>query len=388
MKDRVVLQIVPSMNSGGVEQATLDISGAIVKAGGRGLVATSGGRLVDKLEAVGAETFLLPLNTKNPFKIFLNIFRLSKVIDLNRVDIVHARSRAPAWSSFFAARRCNVIFITTYHGAYSGTSPWKNYYNSIMTKGIRVIANSSFTAETIIKKYRLSPKRVITIPRGISKTEFDPEAVSMQRQKRILNEWGITEEPRELILLPARFSRWKGHTVLIEAANHLRSFGHKNFICILAGDSRGRDTFVKELKLYIEKLKLNGIVKIVGHCSDMPAALATSTVVVSASTEPEAFGRVAVEAQAMARPVIVADHGATRETVINGETGWRVAPGDSYALAQALDATLSLSTAVRAQSGQNGRDRVLKYYSVEQMCNKTINLYNELSGGPFEQEQA
>ncbi len=367
------------MDSGGAEQTALDIAAAIVKAGGRSLVATSGGRLLDKLKAAGAEVLPLPLNTKNPLKLLINTFRLSNSIDEYNVDIVHARSRAPAWSAYFAARMRNTPFLTTYHGIYRGRSFWKQYYNSIMIKGDRVIANSSFTADSIAKLYRLPPQKIVTIPRGVNVTEFDPEAVSIQRQKRVLSEWGHAKDSGRIILLPGRYSKWKGQTVLIKAAHHLRSLGRSDFVCILAGDSRGRSTFDKSLRATIETLGLEEIVKIVGHCSDMPAALAVSTAVVSAFTEPEAFGRVAIEAQAMSKPVVVTDHGGARETVVNGETGWRVTPGDPHALALALDAILGMSPEVRKKFGIAGRNRVSKYYSVSQMCDKTISLYKELS---------
>lgn len=366
------------MDSGGAEQTALDIAAAIVKAGGRSLIATSGGRLSDKLKAAGAEVLPLPLNTKNPLTLLMNTFRLSHLIDEYNVNIVHARSRAPAWSAYLAARIRNTPFVTTYHGVYRGRSFWKQYYNSVMVKGDRVIANSSFTADSIVKQYRLPAQKIVTIPRGVDVTAFDPEAVSIQRQRRILSEWGHAADSGRIILLPGRYSQWKGQTVLIEAAHHLRSFGRSDFVCILAGDSRGRSTFDESLRSAVETLGLEGIVKIVGHCSDMPAALAVSTVAVSASTEPEAFGRVAVEAQAMGKPVVVTDHGAARETVVDGETGWRVTPGDSHALALALDSILGMPPDVRKKFGSAGRNRVSKYYSVSQMCDKTITLYKEL----------
>ncbi len=381
-----ILQVVPRLDSGGVEQTTLDVAIAVVKAGGQSFVASSGGRLAHRLAATGSELVSLPVHTKNPFKIFLNIFRLAKIINTNNINIVHARSRAPAWSAYYAAQRCNVPFITTYHGIYNATSAWKNFYNSIMTKGARVIANSSYTSDLIASQYGLSTQNIITIPRGIDVGKFDPDAITMQRQKHILKSWGLDKDTRQLILLPGRFSRWKGQAVLIEAAGRLRSFGRRDFVCILAGDSRRNSNYVKELTQLVNRLKLNGIVKIVDHCSDMPAALAASTVIVSASTDPEAFGRVAAEAQAMAKPVVVTDHGAAQETVVNGKTGWRVAPGDPGALAQALDATLSMSSAARAEFGKSGRNWVLTHYSVEQMCDKTIDLYCAMCGGPLGQE--
>ncbi len=381
-----VLQIIPTLQTGGAERTTVDIARAVMAAGGHAVVATRGGRMVGELKATGATVIFLPVDSKNPYTIWRNISRLKRLIQRYHISLVHARSRAPAWSGYFAARACGIAFLTTYHGTYGAKSALKRFYNSIMVRGDRVIANSAFIAQQIRKTYPLAAEKIVTIPRGLDLTAFHPHHVSDDRLKAMRHAWGLENDTRPIILLPGRLTRWKGQAVLIQAALKLIERGQRRFVCVLAGDAQGRQAYEEELHTLSRAPALEDRVRIVGHCSDMPAAYALSQVVVSTSTRAEAFGRIAVEAQAMGKAVIATDHGGARETVINGITGWLVAPNDSEALAQALDATLSLEPGAIAALGARARAHVVKTYSVKQMCAKTMAVYQE-SIGAFEKRR-
>ena len=373
-----ILQIIPTLQSGGAERTTVDIAQAIIEAGGKAFVATRGGRMVDELKAMGATLISLPVESKNPVTIWRNMERLKRLIQHHHITLVHARSRAPAWSGYFAARACGTPFVTTYHGTYGARSALKRYYNSIMVRGDRVIANSTFIAEHIRKIYPNAAHKTVTIPRGLDLSAFDPRQVSQDTLNTMRRDWGLENDDRPIILLPGRLTRWKGQAVLINAALKLIERGQKQFVCVLAGDAQGRHAYEEELRSLSKLPALEGRVRIVGHCADMPTAYALSQVVVSTSTRAEAFGRIAVEAQAMGKAVLATDHGGARETVINGMTGWLVPPDDAEALAQALDAILSLEPDAITALAARARAHVMKTYSLRLMCAKTMAVYQEL----------
>ncbi len=379
-KGLTVLQVIPRLESGGAERTTLEVARALIASGGYAVVATAGGRFVPELESVGAIVNIMPVDSKNPFVIWRNVTRLMSAIRRHNINLVHARSRAPAWSSYFAAKRCQVPFVATHHGTYQADSWGKRYYNSIMVRGDRVIANSKFIAAQISKTYHLPTDRIEIVPRGVDERAFDLKAISDERKALMRREWGLEADERRIILLPARLTRWKGQRVLIDAAERLLHSGHKDFVCVLLGDAQGSGTYQREIFSLIRDRHLSDIVKMPGYCSDMPTAYALCSVVVSPSTDPEAFGRVAIEAQAMERPVIVSDHGGAQETVIDGVTGWRVSPGDSEALARALEEALSLDAKARRSLGERARAHVHRAYSVDQMCARTMTLYQDLAG--------
>lgn len=375
-----VLQIIPALQTGGAERTTVDVARAVMASGGRAVVATRGGRMVEELKTTGAHVVLLPVDSKNPFTLWRNVSRLKRLIKRHDIALVHARSRAPAWSGFFAAKGCDIPFITTYHGTYGAKTASKRFYNSIMVRGVRVIANSAFIAERIHATYPWAADKIITIPRGLDLGAFDPGTVNADRQETVRRAWGLENDSRPIILLPGRLTRWKGQAVLIDAARKLMERGQKRFVCVLAGDSQGKQAYEEELRTLSRSPVLADRVRIVGHCTDMPAAYALSRVVVSTSTRAEAFGRIAVEAQAMGKAVIASDHGGARETVINGVTGWLVSPNDPEELARALDATLSLKPDAIADLSTRARAHVVKTYSLRQMCAKTISVYREAVG--------
>lgn len=370
----VVLQVLPALGGGGVERGTVEIASAIVRAGGRALVASAGGLLAGAVERAGGRNVLLPLASKAPLRIWRNAGRLARLIRQERVDIVHARSRAPAWSAWLAARRTGARFVTTYHGAYNENFWLKRRYNAVMAKGEIVIAISHFIAALIEARHGVDPARIRVIHRGVDAALFDPDAVTPGRMMKLQRAWRL-EDGQPVVLLPGRLTRWKGQAVLIEA---LALMTTRDVCVVLVGDDQGRRKYAAELAARAERLGVAARVRVVGHCDDMPAALRIAAVVVNASTDPEAFGRVVIEAQAMGCMVIATDHGGAVETVDHDVTGWRVTPGDAAELAAGLDYVLSLSQAAREEIGAAARRSVLANYTTERMQAATLDVYREL----------
>jgi glycosyltransferase involved in cell wall biosynthesis len=378
---RTILQIIPRLDAGGAERTTIDVAAALVRAGARALVASEGGRLASELQAVGGLLAPFPAATKNPFAMALNVPRLARLIAEEGIDLVHARSRAPAWVALGACRKTRRPFITTYHGAYSGRSALKLRYNSVMARGDIVIANSQFTADAIERVYPFARGRLIVIPRGTDLTRFAPAEVERARVMRLREAWGVAPHER-VVLLAARLTEWKGQRVLIEAARILKERGAADVKYMLAGDAQGRDAYARDLDARIRRAGLEGVVSRVGHCHDMPAALVAASVVAVPSTAPEAFGRSAVEAQAMGTMVVVSDSGAAPETVVappqapaQARTGWRVPPDDAPALADALMSALALGATARDAIALRARAHVEANFSLEQMTEKTLAAY-------------
>lgn len=376
-----ILQILPELSAGGAEQTTLDIAAALAEAGARALVASQSGRLVSELQAKGGIWVPFPAKTKNPISMAFHVRRLARLIAAERVSIVHARSRAPAWVAHGATRLTKTPFVTTFHGSYSGKAALKQRYNSVMAQGDLVIANSRYTAELIAKLYPEAVPKTRVIYRGIDLRAFSPAAIDPMRVQAVRREWGVAPDER-IVLLAARLSPWKGHKLLIEAARLLIEAGLTDTKFILAGDPQGRNSYVREIDHEIAKAHLQNIVRLTGHWSDMPAAHMASAVVVVPSTEPEAFGRVAVEAQAVGTPVVVTDLGAARETVLAPpdveafmRTGWRVPPRDATALANSIQEALNYGASARDMLAYRSRAFVQTYFSVDRMCSETLAAY-------------
>ncbi|MDD3444677.1 MAG: glycosyltransferase family 4 protein [Zavarzinia sp.] len=372
-----VLQVLPALGAGGVERTAVDVAAGLAAAGVETFVASEGGRLVHDLERVGAKHITLPLATKNPFRMRGNARRLREVIAQHGIELVHARSRAPAWSARSAARAAGLPFVTTYAGTYNENFPGKRRYNGIMAAGDIVIANSHFIADHVRERYPQAAERLVTIPRGIDIDLFDPARVSQERVIAIAKAWRLPDGPR-VILMPGRLSRWKGQIFLMEA---LAELGRRDVVCYVVGDDQGRRKYLKELEETIKRLDLGAIVRIVGHCRDMAAAYMLADVVVAPSLEPEAFGRIPVEAQAMGKPVVATDHGGFRETLIPGETGLLVPPGDATALAAAIGEALSLDAATRQALAPHARAHVAATWTVAHMVADTLNVYRHLMVG-------
>ena len=381
-----VLQVVPELDTGGVEQTVVDVSEAIVAAGGRSIVASKGGRLQARLEQGGAQVVNLPVHSKNPLTQWRVHRALRRLIRAHKADIVHVRSRAPAMAAIAAARAEKVKSVATYHGIYNAKSALKRWYNRQMTRADLTIANSDYTRDHILTTYPdVAPERVIAIPRGVDLTRFDPEGFDVRRVMKLEAAWGLPHagdpgapETRIRFLLAARLTRWKGQALIVEAAARLRAAGHADFVILLAGDDQGRSDYTAGLKAAIAAHGLEDHVKLVGHCADMPSAYQLCHYALCPSLEPEAFGRTAVEPQAMQRPPLAADHGATVETVVPGETGWLVAPGDADAWAGAMRAAMDLDPETRFAMGAAGRARVKALFSLDAMCARTLDVYRRL----------
>jgi glycosyltransferase involved in cell wall biosynthesis len=372
-----ILQVVPALVTGGVERGTVDVAAAIVQGGGIALVASAGGPMVHELERAGARHITLPLDRKMPWSIHRNARLLADLIEAERVDIVHARSRAPAWSALRAARHTGRPFVTTFHGVYNFEGRLKHWYNSVMARGDRVIATSDYIAQHIVDNYDVPPERIRLIPRGVDVTVLDPRAVKHDRVIALARAWRLPDG-LPVIMLPGRVTRWKGHRVLLQA---LARLDRRDVICLIVGPEDKRGRYRRELEMLVGTLGLNGLVRFVGTCRDMPSAYMLADVVVSASTDAEGFGRIAAEASAMGRPVIATDHGGARETVVPGETGWLVPPGDAEALAAALDEALALASWERETLGARAQAHIRSRFTKESMCAATLALYGEILAG-------
>lgn len=372
----VILQVVPVLGPGGAEQGCIDVALGVVRAGGKAVVVSNGGHRVPEILRAGVTHVSLPVDSKNPFTIWRNIARLRALIRRYRVDIVHARSRAPAWSALKACEGTAARSVTTCHAPYGGKGKLKTLYNSVMGRGERVIAISDFIAGYLKKTFGVDPVCIRTIPRGIALERFQPKGVSAHRLVELTRKWRLPDGA-SVVMMPARLTRWKGHAVLIEAMRRLVP-ARPDLFCILIGSDQGRASYTQELTRLIREKKLEGRVRIVDHCDDMSAAYMLATVVVSASTEPEGFGRVPVEAQAMGRPIVATDHGGARETILRAETGWLVPPRDPKALAQAIDEALSLTAQERDILAAHSMAHVARNFSRELMVERTLDVYREL----------
>jgi len=382
-----ILQIIPRLDTGGAERTTVEITEAIVAAGGRALVLTEGGRLAAQITAAGGELVLFRAGTKNPFGLYRNARRLARLMEREGVDLIHARSRAPAWSALLAARQARRPFVTTYHGAYAERGRLKRFYNSVMARGDAVIANSHYTAELIRTRYETPPEHIRVIYRGIDEAAFNPNAISPGRVAALREGWRVAADER-VILQAARLTEWKGQSILITAAAELhRRNLLADAVIILAGDAQGRTSYVRNLEQQVTELGLGDRVRLVGHIDDVPAAFLAAHVAVVASTEPEAFGRAATEAQAMACPVIATAIGAPPETVraephvaAAQATGWLVPPGDAAALADRIHAALALTAEERSAIAGRARAHVLRNFSLAAMKDATLAVYDQLIG--------
>ena len=369
----VILQVLPSLETGGVERGTVEVTEAVARAGWEALVASAGGRMVAEVERAGGRHVTLGLTTKSPLGILGNARALARLIGGQGVSIVHARSRAPGWSAFLAARRAGVRFVTTYHGAYGEDLPFKRRYNAVMAKGERVIVASRFMAKLVENRHGVDPARIRLIPRGIDPEAFDP-AIRPERVERLRRTWELPDGA-PVVMLPGRLTGWKGQGLLIDAAARL---ARSDARVVLVGSDQGRTAYTEGLRQRAAALGLADRLHLTGQCDDMQAALLLADVVVHASTEPEAFGRVVIEAQAMGRPVIAVDLGGPAETVEDGATGWLVPPGDPLALATAINRVLALPEEARRTIGAQARAAVLIHCTTAAMQSATLGVYREV----------
>jgi len=374
IKNYSVLQVLPHLNSGGLVSGAIEVSEALQKSGMRSFVASEGGRREREIIRTGGKVFNFSLGSKNPLIIFLNIYKLSRIIKKYKINIIHARSRAPAWSAYFAAKKMGIPFVTTFHGTYSIQNNLKKKYNSIMVKADKVIAISSFINKHILSNYKVDQEKIVTVHRGINIEKYDYLKVSNERLIAFSKKFNIPEDSF-VILLPGRITRWKGHILLIEAISKLQ---RSDIICLFVGDLQGRNKYFAELNKTIDKFKLKNNFRIISNQSDMAVIYKLSDVVVSASLEPEAFGRVVAEAQAMGRPTVAVNHGGGPEIIIDGVTGWLFRPGDANDLAEKINKALNINIDDRKKMSVKAIERAKLNFNNEMMCAKKLNIYAEL----------
>jgi glycosyltransferase involved in cell wall biosynthesis len=370
--ERAVLQVVPRLVTGGVERGAVEVAAALTAAGWKAIVASEGGPMAAEVTRAGAVHIALPLASKNPYIMWRNVERLSHVIAEHNVGIIHARSRAPAWSAFYAAKRTDRHFVTTFHNAYGANSALKRMYNSVMGRGELVIAISGFVAAYAERVYGVAREKLRMIPRGVDTGRFDSARVEAARVEKLRQEWQIPKG-QPVILLPGRLTRWKGQDTFIEAIARLK---RRDVTCLIvgSGDAGYRD----ELARAIRQRGLDGVVRLTDECRDMPAAFRLADIVVSASTRPEGFGRVIVEAQAMGCLVIATEHGGAEETILHGKTGWLIPPRDADKLAEALAKTLALPAAERTSIGERAIAHVRANFTTALMTARTLAVYEEV----------
>ncbi len=368
-----VLQMLPDLEGGGVERGTLEMGRYLAEQGHRSLVISAGGRMVGQLEKEGSSHIRWPVGEKSPRSLFY-IAPLRRLLLRERVDVLHLRSRMPAWIGYIAWKSLppgkRPVLVTTFHGFYS-----VNAYSAIMTRGQQIVATSESIRKHIKEKYGIDDERITLVYRGVEEDVFSPDRVSGERLAALRSSWGLTGESRPVIMLPGRFSRLKGQDIFIKSLELIKEH---DFLAVLVGDTGENPPFTERLLSRIHRAGLEDKVKMVGYCTDMPTALALADIVVSAtSTEPEAFGRTIVEAMAMGKPVIATAHGGSMETVVHGETGWLVRPLDAADMAAALREALENRERCRC-FGSAGRKRVLKNFTLENMCGRTVDLYRQL----------
>lgn len=373
----VLLQVLPSLESGGVERGTIDIAKAAKKAGFISIVASEGGALVQELEKAEIRHIELPLASKNLLTMWANIRRIRKLIEKHRVDIVHARSRAPAWSAYCAAKKAGSHFITTFHGTYSMGGTGKKCYNSVMVKGKKVIAISEFIKSYMKENFNITDERIVVIPRGVDLDYFDPEKVDIERMAQV-ERYLRPHKDFPVIFVPARLTEWKGQEFILNGLGKLKTY---EYTLVFAGKRKKHGSYLERLIELKEKYGLRGNVSIVDPIADMPAAYKRADIVISASLKPEAFGRVAAEAQAMGTPIIATNLGGSKEVVNHGKTGWLIEPGDEDALAKKLEELLAMTPAKRNSLGRKSRTHIAENFSLAQMEEKTIGLYREILSG-------
>jgi glycosyltransferase involved in cell wall biosynthesis len=373
-----LLQVTPRLEGGGVEQATLDAAAAVARVGGRSLVASHGGRLESALAEAGSEVVRLPVHSRQPLTLAANALRLRRLIEGQGVNLVHVRSRAPAFSAIWAARRAGVPVVATYHGIYQARSALKRWYNGVMTRGDLTIANSNFTRDHILDQHPVPPERVVVVPEGIDTDRFDPARVAPERIARMRQGWGLEpDDPRPILLLAARLTGWKGQGVAIAALGRLAGAGEP--LLILAGKAE-RPAESEALLAAAWRAGVRDRVRQVGAMEDMPAAYVLADLVLAPSTLPESFGRGVVEAGAMQRPVLASPLGGPGETVLDGTTGWLAPPCDPDAWASAIATALAAPVDARTLMGRAARARVLEHYSLEAMTAATFRVYRRLLG--------
>ena len=376
-----VLQVIPKLGYGGAETGCFDIAHYLPENGCESFIVTSGGELIKFINKKKVKLIKLPVHSKNPLMILFNTIALIFIIIFNNISIVHARSRAPAWSCFFATKVTRRKFVTTFHGTYNFKSKLKKFYNSVMVRSNLIIAGSNFIFSHIKENYSdyLNLKnKLLVIFRGINVDYFDSTTKIETEEKQLLKNWGI-EENKKIILLPGRLTSWKGQELFLEAVNLVNiQLGYEAFYAVILGSEQGRDLFKKKLIRLVEQYRMTKQLKFISHCKDMALAYKVSNIVVSSSIEPEAFGRVAVEAQSMEKVIIASNIGGSNETIIDGKTGYLFETGNPQSLCEKILKVLNLDETTLKTLGAEGRKNIISKFNVEKMCFSTYSEYKKL----------
>ena len=376
-----VLQVIPKLGYGGAETGCYDIAHYLPENDCGSYIVTSGGELLKFIDKKKVKIIKLPVQSKNPFIIFINFLALVGIILINNISIVHARSRTPAWSCLFAAKITGRKFVTTFHGTYNFNNKIKKFYNSVMVRSDLIIAGSNFIFSHIKEnyaKYLNTKKKLLVIFRGINVDYFDPTTKLESDEKKLLKKWEI-EKDKKIILLPGRLTGWKGQEVFIEAVNLVNiELGYEAFYAVILGSDQGRDLYKKKLIRLTEQYRLINQVKFIDHCKDMALAYKVSDIVVSASIEPEAFGRVAVEAQSMEKPIIASNIGGSNETIVDEKTGFLFDSGSARSLSQKILKVLTMDETSLKSIGIEGRKNIIQKFNVEKMCFSTYSEYKKI----------
>jgi len=376
-----VLQVIPKLGYGGAETGCYDLAHYLTEQGASSYIVTSGGELTKYINKKKVKLIRLPVQSKNPILIFFNALILSIIILILNVNVVHARSRAPAWSCLLATKITRRKFVTTFHGTYNFKSSIKKFYNSVMVRSDLIIAGSNFIFSHIQENYSSylnSSKKLLSIFRGINLEYFDANQIKESEKLNLIREWKLDKQ-KKIILLPGRLTGWKGQEMFIESLSHFKKNNpDKKFTAIILGSDQGRKIYKKKLQRLVEQYRLNQDVLFVGHCKNMPVAYKVSDFVVSSSIEPEAFGRVAVEAQSMRKPIIASTIGGSKETIIDNITGFLFVAGDINSLSQKLAHVFDLDETTLKSMGNEGRKNVTNKFNVEKMCFTTYSEYKKL----------
>ncbi len=376
-----VLQVIPKLGYGGAETGCYDIAHYLPENNCKSFIVTSGGELTKFIDRKKVKLIRLPVHSKNPFLILLNSIILVFIILFYNISIVHARSRAPAWSCLIATKLTGRKFVTTFHGTYNFNGKIKKLYNSVMVRSDLIIAGSNFIFSHIKENYSNLiniKKKLLVIFRGINVDYFDSSTLLEKDEKKLLNEWGILEN-KKIILLPGRLTSWKGQELFIEAINLVNiELGYEAFYAVILGNDQGRDVYKKKLHYLCERYKISNQIKFIDSCKNMALAYKVSDIIVSASIEPESFGRVAVEAQSMEKPIIASNIGGSNETVVNEKTGLLFESGDPNSLSKKIIQALTMDESLLKTMGIEGRKNIVKKFNVEKMCFSTYSEYKRL----------
>ena len=376
-----VLQVIPKLGYGGAETGCYDLAHYLPENNCSSYIVTSGGELLKFIDKKKVKLIKLPVHTKNPILMFFNSIALIFIILFCNISIVHARSRAPAWSCLLATKITRRKFVTTFHGTYNFKNSIKKFYNSVMVRSHLVIAGSNFIFSHIkdnYSKYLNTKKKFLVIFRGINVDYFDPSTILETEENNLLSNWGIARD-KKLILMPGRLTAWKGQEIFIEALNLVnKELGHQPFYAVILGSDQGRDIYTKKIKRLAEQYRLIPQLKFVEHCKNMPLAYKVSDLVVSASLEPEAFGRVAIEAQSMEKPIIASNIGGSNETITNNVSGFLFESSNPESLSKKIIEVLNLDESRLKLMGIEGRKNIIKKFNVEKMCFSTYSEYKKL----------